>query len=310
MQVLAAALVDKKSIPTPADDGESDGEEDAPMEQEGTPKHSDSVVSDPGGATVGAAGGTPPGDSASSSAPTPSSAAAAASPSPSTSSHQPPAAPNPPDLSRVGELLRYYRELSDHVVREYTQGWEHAGFGGVLTTEWQPKSPRPISLVWLHDEEASDARNDNQELATHLKSMPLLPHWMIGSEHDGNGDDLMRALILADANGPQRLLTGNKPIWDIKAELSRDPLYGMVQANDKDKEDYGLAHYREMYVPSHALQAAQPSSAALISVCFVLLCLFLFKHVQMEGISSVPDDRDVHFSAGTNRHAQVHAGAG
>jgi len=161
-----------------------------------------------------------------------------------------PASSSSSDLPRVASLLGYYRDLSDHVVREFTAGWDHAGFGGTLVTEWQPEGmrSRPASLVWMHDEQASVKRNDSQELASHLKSMPLLPHWTFGSERDG--DDLMRALILGDVAGPQHQSEGFQPIFDLKLSLLREPLGLTVQSQSKAQEDNALALYRQAYVTS------------------------------------------------------------
>ena len=148
------------------------------------------------------------------------------------------------ESARVRDLLAYYRSLSDNVVREGTAGWEHDGFGGVLMTEYQrtPGFARPISLVWLYDEQAAAARNDDQSLASHLKQLPALPHWTWSSVPDG--DDVSRALILGDVAGPQLEVDKYKPIWNIATSLDRDAVWGAVLPVHVKKEAEVLAFYR------------------------------------------------------------------
>jgi hypothetical protein len=141
-------------------------------------------------------------------------------------------------------LLLYYRDLSDHVVREGTAGW-NPGFTGVLTTEWQPEErrfTRPLSLLWLYDPIYALSRNDNQELPSHAKSLPLLPHWTFGVE--GDGDCMPRSLTLGDVAGRMVTAPASKPIWDDVLQLVRDPVWGKVLPQDKKKEDDALARYR------------------------------------------------------------------
>jgi hypothetical protein len=147
--------------------------------------------------------------------------------------------------ARVAELLLYYYDLSDHVVRENTCAWEHAGLGGLLVTEWQPESGRyriPCSLLWAWDGQAAAARNDDPSLAKHLVDMPLLPYWTISV--DGDGNCLMRALILSDVAAKDEQLT--VPIWDAMLSLERDAVYGI--AKDKTAERSAIMTYRQTYV--------------------------------------------------------------
>lgn len=155
---------------------------------------------------------------------------------------------NPPAAAlaeaRVADLLLYYRDLSDHVVREGTAGW-NPGFTGVLTTEWQPEErrfTRPLSLLWLYDPTYALSRNDNQELPSHAKSLPLLPHWTFGVE--GDGDCMPRSLTLGDVAGRMVTAPASKAIWDDVLQLARDPVWGKVLPQDKKKEDDALARYR------------------------------------------------------------------
>ena len=260
MMTLAAATASTKT-------------EDVVME----PVKTDSIVSNPKLAT-------PHSEAPEAGAPAQtSSAAAAAQPQPqsSTAAASSPAEPSrssseSADSARVAELLLYYRELSDHVVREDTAGWDHAGYGGVLMTEWQPESRRfvrPFSLVWLHDDRASAARNDDQVLPSHLKSLPLLPHWTFGVE--GDGDCLMRALVLGDVAGVTQQAPLYKPIWDVMLELPRDPLWGKVQSTSKAAEDKALASYRQAYVTLHICNAAPPASRTRSALTNVRSCLII-----------------------------------
>jgi hypothetical protein len=199
-------------------------------------------------------------------------AAASSSPKPATQSADPPA--------RVSEMLLYYRELSDHVVREGSAGFTH-GFGGVLVTEWQPESRRfyrPFSLLWLYDPRCAALRNDNQELASHLKALPLLPHWTVGV--DGDGDCMPRALLLGDVAGRMLKAPAYKPIWDAELALARDPLWGKVQPQDRKKEDDTLASYRQAYVShaQHTRKLCQTGHPLIVwfcalSVFYLSLCL-------------------------------------
>lgn len=161
---------------------------------------------------------------------------------------------------RISALLEYYRELSDSVVREGTAGWDPA-HPGMLMTEWQRESgkSRPISLVWLFDQRAATARNDNQALASHLKEMPALPYWTWGSVHDG--DEQMRALVLGDVAGNQQLLH-HKPMVRLQDELERDPLWGTVLPQDAEKEDEGVLCYRKTY--AHTSQDIRTNACSFL----------------------------------------------
>lgn len=228
VRALAAAILTLNNPSTAATSASTKADDDVAME----PAKTDSIVSGPNVVTPNSASATEV------------AAAVAAKPSGSSSASLDPA--------RAAELLRYYRELSDHVVREGTAGWDHAGFGGVLMTEWQPESlrfVRPFSLVWLHDDRACAARNDDQELPSHLKTLPLLPHWTFGLE--GDGDCMMRALVLGDVAGVTQQAPQYKPIWDAMLALPRDPLWGKVQPQGKAEEDTALASYRQAYVTLH-----------------------------------------------------------
>lgn len=147
------------------------------------------------------------------------------------------------DARRIFSLLDYYRDLSDNCVREFTAGWDHAGFAGTLVTGWQSEQSRPLSLLWLHDAQASTARNDDQQLAAHLKDLPPLPYWSFGSDHDG--DDLMRALILGDVAGPTQQLPTYKPIWDVNMSLQRDSLRLTVVEQARAQEDEAILNFRQ-----------------------------------------------------------------
>jgi hypothetical protein len=224
---------------------------------ESGPTKSDSAKSGPASTPAGApASSSPAGAPASSSA----SPAAAGSGTLSQPPEQPAAAAASaePDSARVSRLLHFYREISDNVVREGTAGWEHAGYAGVLATEFQLGwgASRPLSLVFLFDAQAQTARNDDQALASHHKQLPVLPYWTWGSLNDG--DEAIRALILGDVAGPQQKVEQYKPIWDISLSLQRDPLWGTVMDSDAAKEASALELYRKSSVHTpHTLPLAE-----------------------------------------------------
>ena len=199
---------------------------------------------------------------------TPSSSAAAAAASESKMPPSPPAAAAAPDdFARVGALLQFYQSLSDNVVREGTAGWDHAGFAGVLATG-TPGLARPIALVWLHDEEALHSNNDDQGLASHLKTMPLLPHWTTSLGSDG--DSLMRALILGDV-GPIPSSISFRLLWKAMLSLSREPLDLSVRSSSKEQEDRELALYRKWYV-AHMHIALLPTLCCQRSAAYHRCC--------------------------------------
>ena len=149
-------------------------------------------------------------------------------------------------------------------------------------TEWQPEERRfcrPFSLVWLYDGHSSVARNDNQELASHLKSLPLLPHWTFGV--DGDGDCMPRALVIGDVAGRMQRAPAYSPIWDAELALARDPVWGKVRQQDKKTEDAALARYRQASVTLHTSQRARLSQSIPQARCsqvfsFGFLPLFRF----------------------------------
>jgi hypothetical protein len=157
--------------------------------------------------------------------------------------------------TRISQLLSAYHDLSDHIVRERSKGWEHAGLGGMLVTEWNPEHSRygfPFSLLWAHDDKALSARNDDTSLAKYLQDMPLLPYWTFSV--DGDGDCLMRALILSDLSAP---LIHKTLIWDAMLALERDATLGL--AKNKQGERDVIHKYRQAYV----IQLAQACFSAL-----------------------------------------------
>jgi hypothetical protein len=206
----------------------------------------------------------------------PAAAASAASSSGRSTGSSQSAAESADASASLKELLRYIRDVSDHVVR--------AGpafdplFPGALVTEWQPEEYKykcPFTLLWLYDEQTRLTRNDNQQLSAWQKQMPLLPVWSWGVA--GDGDCAPAAIVLADYN--ECASEVRMEIWNAVLSLQRDPVFGLPTTfEQKKKLSKAVLDYRALYVDR--LLRTHHATAYARSAVHVLIRLLLFVFVR------------------------------
>ena len=94
----------------------------------------------------------------------------------------------------VLETFEYNFELSQNLAPDSV----HSMHRDLLLSD-TPANPRFVhhgpSIVWLYDEDAANARNENQSLADSMKPLPLLPFLTFGMMP--TGDSLLLASVLA-----------------------------------------------------------------------------------------------------------------
>lgn len=157
-------------------------------------------------------------------------------------------------------------QQSDHLIRPGTAAWD-ADYPGLLVTEWggdeKDKWAHPVSLVFVDDAPARDARVMSTTLATHQKAQPLLPYWSFGVVADG--DCMVRCAAMAD------VACKNDELMPIIDEIiscgRRDPVFFTLNVADtaaREREKEAIKDYREL-----SATHAQRASWARLSQCAV-----------------------------------------
>lgn len=80
-----------------------------------------------------------------------------------------------------------------------------------------------IGLVWVYDECAAEQRNEDQNLPSHAKAMPLLPYWKFSSTIV-EPNPFVNAALLSDTFSGAPI----QELADRLVNLERDPLLGRV----------------------------------------------------------------------------------
>ena len=188
------------------------------------------------------------------------------------------------------EPLRFVQWQQSNLVHPANDSYS-AAFPGVLfgDTSGYCNDPtaRAITLVWAYDEVAAEARNDDQNVPAHSKSMPLLPYFTM-SATAVEPQPFASAALLADTFSAD-------PIAKIASGLiaiKRDPLLGRVEPTSGmslgqdprfQRQDALLKEYADQSVqrcgPQHHLrmQLAHRYDRTLTSYFFVFLCLDVIK---------------------------------
>ena len=196
---------------------------------------------------------------------------------PNPAAHAAAAALSPPaaihDSHQIQLLLRM-RAVSDHIVRNGPAF--DALFPGQLVSEWQPEEIKyqfPISLVWMHDESALEARNSDQQLAIWQKRMPLIPMFTVGVS--GDGDCLLHSVILSDSNvtadlGAKKLRALAPGDRHTVLNAARDPVFGLVDDGARHDVSSALAMYRATSV--HTFTLLEMTRSQIFCSCLCSLC--------------------------------------
>ena len=82
-----------------------------------------------------------------------------------------------------------------------------------------------IGLVWVYDERAAEQRNEDQNVPSHAKAMPLLPYWKFSSTIV-EPNPFVNAALLSDTFSGAPI----QELADGLVNLERDPLLGRVMA--------------------------------------------------------------------------------
>ena len=156
------------------------------------------------------------------------------------------AAASRPFTSSLRKLLKYLRQMSDHLIRRGTAAWE-PGYHAVLVSDWEgddeDKWAHPLSLVFVDDSKAREERAMSTTLSAHQKPYPLLPYWNFGVLADG--DCMVRCAAMGDFACKNDNL---KPIFDAIITCGRrDPVFMTVDVADtnaRQQEKDAISQYR------------------------------------------------------------------
>lgn len=156
----------------------------------------------------------------------------------------------------LARLLDHIDRIVAHLVPRKSESWS-ADAPGMLLSSMPRMSAyqQPFGVVWLMDHHAAEVRRMDQNLATVLKAVPLLPHLVFKSA--GDGDCLPRSILLADA-ATDRVLADN--------EMEGNELISQVRSLQRDTHDGSALNTAPAFVNERvgtAKSAAQDESAAI-----------------------------------------------
>lgn len=166
--------------------------------------------------------------------------------------------------------LHFARRVTQNLVPRSSPYYRVDAPGLLLSDTVLPMYERPLTLVWLDDLDAKEARAQNQCLPSHCRGSPLLPHFLFSSY--GDGDCVPRSIMLAEYRGategynshPTTAGTDDHIADIMKIRCLRRDAFTGLALKQRDDIDYQIGHiksaaelekeliasFRQRFVPS------------------------------------------------------------